>query len=164
MGADTRRRRVRALFIQAALWAPTMGEKDAIPPPRGGDADFQLSPTPLIVAPVVQVKSPPTLRYGNTEMWECLETDRDTFPYHTISPPSPSSHQIAPCARHFIVCTSLQRDFPQTRACLPHCAPCRHKEHRCTSGYTPPTGQRLGSALWYQRRRVPMGLDQYSQT
>ena len=87
MDADTRRRRVRALLIQAALWAPTTTEKDAIleamqeqqdwedsPPPRWpGDADFQLSPTQPVVrrskaAPVVQVKSPPTLRSGNTEM------------------------------------------------------------------------------------------------
>ena len=44
------------------------------PPPRWlGDADFQLSPTQPVVrrskaALVVQVKSPPTLRSGNTEM------------------------------------------------------------------------------------------------
>ena len=30
MDAHTRRRQVRALLIQAAFWAPTMGEKDAI--------------------------------------------------------------------------------------------------------------------------------------
>ena len=30
MDADTPRRRFRALLIQAAPWAPTMGEKDAI--------------------------------------------------------------------------------------------------------------------------------------
>ena len=30
MDAHTRRWRVRALFIQAALWAPTMNEKDAV--------------------------------------------------------------------------------------------------------------------------------------
>ena len=72
--------------IQTALWAPTMNEKDAIseavqeqqdwedsPPPRWpGDVDFQLSPTQPVVrrakaAPVVQVKSPPTLR-SSTEM------------------------------------------------------------------------------------------------
>ena len=54
-----RRQKVRALLIQAALWAPTMNEKDAIleamqeqqdwedaPLPRWpGDADFQLLPT-----------------------------------------------------------------------------------------------------------------------
>ena len=60
-----RRRRVRALLIQAALWAPSMNEKDTIleamseladwkdPPPARwpgsgsghNNADFQLSPT-----------------------------------------------------------------------------------------------------------------------
>ena len=62
MEADTRRRRVRALLIQAALWAPTTTEKDAIleamqeqqdwedsPLPRWpGDADFQLHQRSLL--------------------------------------------------------------------------------------------------------------------
>ena len=77
----------RTARLVGALWAPTTTEKDAIleamqeeqdwedsPPPRWpGDADFQLSPTQPVVrrseaAPVVQVKSPPSLRSGNTEM------------------------------------------------------------------------------------------------
>ena len=84
MDAAARRRRVRALLFQAALWAPTTGEKDAIlealqeqqdwedslPTRWSGDADVQLCPTQPVVrpsAPVVQVKSPPPLGSGNLE-------------------------------------------------------------------------------------------------
>ena len=89
-------------------------------------------------------------------MQECLETVSNNFPCHTISLPSPF-HQISPRIPHFITCTSLQRDFPQTRACLSHSASCHHGGDRCTSEYTPPAGQRLGSALKYQRKMNASG-------
>ena len=76
MDADTRHRRVRALLIQAALWAPTTTEKDAIleaMQEQQVSEDFQLSPTQPVVrrvkaAPVVQVKSPPTLRWQHRDV------------------------------------------------------------------------------------------------
>ena len=143
MDADTRRRRVRALLTQAALLAKTTTEKDGIleamqeqqdwedslPPRWPGDADFQLSPTQPVAR---RSKAAPV-----TQRERCRRASKQTATTFHFT----SSHQIAPCAHHFIICTSLQRDFPQTRACLPHCAPCRRGHHRCTSGYTPPTGQ-----------------------
>ena len=80
---DERRRRARPLLIQAALWSPSMNEKDTTveamadlpdledsPParwPGPSDADIQLSPTQPTArrsetAPVVRVKSLP---YGS---------------------------------------------------------------------------------------------------
>ena len=70
--ADTRRRKMRALLTQAALWAPTTTEKDAILeamqeqqdledsplPRRPGDADFQLSPAQPVV--LCQRQRPPS--------------------------------------------------------------------------------------------------------
>ena len=166
----------RCLLIQAAHWAPTTTEKDAIleamqeqdweasPSPRWpGDADFQLSPTQPVVrrstaAPVVQVKSPPTLRSGNTEMQECLETASNNFPYHIISPPS-SPHQIAPCVHHcHKLCVSATRFSSNQRMSASLCtmsswrSPMHFRVHAAC--------RRAGSALKYQRRTSASGTRQ----
>ena len=97
LDADTRRRRVRALLIQAALWAPTMGEKDAILEALQDQQDwethlpdFQLSPTQPVVAAVKGSAGSPGDVATNASVWQ----HRDVGVPRNSQQQLPKSHHL----------------------------------------------------------------------
>ena len=144
-----RRRRVRALLIQAALWASTMNEKDA-------------ALTDAACCPAFK---------GSASSSGEIATNATVQQHRDVGVPRNNQQQLP--VSHHLTTVIISPDFsmrptlhnlyvfavrvPQTRACLPPLCLMSSWSHRCTSEYTPPAGQRLGSALKYQRRMTASG-------